>query len=149
MSTAAHPQTRGLAARPALFAVAGAGLSVALTAYGTFKEDNLPGDLPVWLFGNLSIIAVATVLVFGVFVRRALRQQDPAPIARTSLVLGLLAVATIVVFFSGLPSVLAAAAVCTALAARERAGRWTTAPRVAVALSAVAVGFAIVLAIIG
>jgi hypothetical protein len=149
MSTTAHPKTRCLAASPALFAVAGAGLSVALTGYGTFKEDNLPGDLPVWLFGNLSIIAVATVLVFAVFVRRALRQHDPAPIARISLVLGLLAVATIVVFFSGLPCVLAAAAVCTALAARERAGGWTAVPRVAVALSTVAVILAVFLAITG
>jgi len=148
MSTAAHPTTHSAAATPALLAVAGASLSVALTGYGTFKEDNLPGDLPVWLFGNLPVIAVATVLVFAVFVRRALRQHDPAAIARTSLVLSLLAVAAIVVFFSGLPSVLAAGALCTALAARERAGGWTAVPGVAVALSAVAVALAVVLAII-
>ena len=149
MSTATHPSTRSLAATPALFAVAGAALSVALTGYGTFKEDNLSGDLPVWLFGNLPIIAAATVLVFAVFVRRALRHRDPAPVARTSLVLAMLAVATIVVFFSGLPCVFAAGALCTALAARERAGAWTAVPGVAVALSAVAVALAVVLAIIG
>jgi hypothetical protein len=93
--------------------------------------------------------SVATVLVFAVFVRRVLRQHDPAPIARISLVLGVLAVATIVVFFSGLPSVLAAAAVCTALAARERAGEWTAVPRVAIALSTVAILLAVFLAIAG
>ena len=149
MSTAAHPSTRGLVVTPVLFAVVGAALSVALTGYGTFKEDNLPGDLPVWLFGNLPIIAVATVLVFAVFVRRGLRHRDPAAIARTSLVLAMLAVATIVVFFSGLPSVLAAGALCTAVAARTRAGGWTAVPGVAVALSAVAVALAAVLAITG
>jgi hypothetical protein len=148
MSTAAHPATRNAGASPMLFAVTGAAVSVALTGYGTFKEDNLPGDLPVWLFTNLPIIAVATVLVFTVFVRRALRQHDPGATARTALVLALVAVATIVVFFSGLPSVLAAGALCTALAVREREGRWTTVPGVAVALSAVAVALAVVLAII-
>lgn len=107
MSTTTHP-VQTTTARPVGFAAAGAATSTALTAYGTFKEDNLPGDLPTWLFINLPIIAVATVLVFTVFVRRALRHHDPEPAARTALVLSLLAVASVVIFNFGLNAVLPA-----------------------------------------
>jgi hypothetical protein len=146
-TTAQRVETTSIGA--AGFAAGGAVLSAVLTGYGTFKEDNLPGDLPGWLFVNLPIIAITTVLVFAVFVRRALRRPGAEPPARTALVLSLLAVASIVIAYLGLNCVLAAAALCTALAARRRAGRWTAALGVAVALSAVAVGLAVVFAIIG
>jgi hypothetical protein len=87
--------------------------------------------------------------VFAVVVRRALRRPGAEPPARTALVLSLLAVASIVITYLGLNCVLAAGALCTALAARRRTGRWTAAPGVAVALSAVAVALAVVFAIIG
>ena len=141
-------QVQTTTANPVAFAVGGAATSAALTAYGTFKEDNQPGDLPGWLFINLPIIAVATVLVFAVVVRRALRRRDAEPVARTALVLSLLAVASVAIVYLGLTAVLAAGALCTALAARQRTGRWTVVPGVAVALSAAAVTLAAVFAII-
>ena len=105
------------------FAVGGATLSVALTAYGTFKEDNLPGDTAGWLFINVPVIVSVTVLVFGLVVPRALRSDDPDGPARAALVLSLLGLATVVIANFGLPEVLAAAATCCAVAARQRAGR--------------------------
>jgi hypothetical protein len=68
---------------------------------------------------------------------------------RTALVLAMLAVASIAVFYLGLDAVLASGAVCTALAANRRAGRWTTATRVAMALSAAAIILATFFAITG
>ncbi len=146
MSTTHQVQTA--TAAPVGFAAGGAGLAAALTAYGTFKGDELPGDLPTWLFINLPIIGVATSLVFAVIVRRALRRQGAEPVSRTALVLALLAVASVVISNFGLNTVLAAGAACTALAAKRRAGRWTAVPGVAVTLSAAAIVLAIVYALI-
>jgi hypothetical protein len=75
--------------------------------------------------------------------------SDPTSVlSRTALVLSLLAVASIVIAHLGLTAVLAAGAVCTALAARQRAGRWTAVPGVAAGLSAAAVALAVIFAII-
>jgi hypothetical protein len=119
-------------------------------AYASFKEDEqLPGDLAAFLVGVPITVAV-TALIFLLVVARALRSEAVDAPARTSLVLSLLAFATLVVaFIAALPVVLAAAAACCAVAARQRAGRWTVVPSVAVTLSAVAVTVTTVLAIIG
>jgi len=149
MTTQAHPATRTSTASLILFALAGAVVSAGLTAYGTFKEDNHPGDTRAWLLVNLPIIAIATAVIFGTAVRYALRDGSGSRAARTALILSVAGVATTVVFYLGLNAVLAAAATCCALAARRAAGRWSSVAVVSLALSAAAVGLAIVLAIYG
>jgi len=88
-------------------------------------------------------------VIFGVVVRYALRDPSGARAARTALILSLAGVATTVVFYLGFNAVLAGAATCCALAARRGAGRLTSVSAVALALSAAAVGLAVVLAIYG
>ena len=149
MSTSApQQQQRSQPIPPMIFAIGGAVTSAVLTGYGTFKGGNHFDDLPLY-FGNLAIIVAATVLVYAVFVRRALHSDGARTATRTAVVLAMLAVATFVVFYLGLPAVLASGAVCTALAANHRAGRWTTATRVAMTLSAAAVVLATFIAITG
>jgi hypothetical protein len=120
-----------------------------LTAYGSFKDDSQPGDLPGWLFINVPIIVVATALVFGLVVPRVLRSEHPETPGRAALVLSLIELATVVIANLGFPAVLAAAAVCTASATRRRIGLWTGPAVVAVVLSAVSVVLALVLALFG
>jgi hypothetical protein len=137
------------AARPWLFAAGGAAASMALTAYGSFKEANEPGDVPGWLFINVPIILAVTALVFGLAVVRALGSDDPETPARTALVLSLIGLATVAVAYYGTPAVLAAAAVCTATDTRRRTGRWTGPGAVAVVVSAVDVALALTFALLG
>ena len=150
MSTSAPQQqhTSNHPIHPMIFAIGGAVTAAVLTGYGTFKGGNHSDDLPEF-FGNLAIIGAATAVVYAVFVRRALHSDGARTATRTALVLAMFAVATIVVFYLGLDVVLASAAVCTALAAIHRAGRWTTATRVAMALSAAAIVLATFFAITG
>jgi hypothetical protein len=131
-----------------IFAVAGAVTAVALTSYGTFKNSNHSDDWPEWLIGNVIILA-ATVLVYAVFVRRALQQEGARSATRTALVLAVLAVATTILYNFGFDAVLASGAVCTAIAANQRAGRWTATTSVAIALSAAAIILATLFAITG
>lgn len=141
-----HTSTHSI--HPMSFAVGGAVTAAVLTGYGTFKGGNHFDDLPEF-FGNLAIIGAATVLVYAVFVRRALHSAGARTATRTALVLAILAVATTVVFYLGLDAVLASGAACTALTANHRAGRWTPTTRVAVALSAAAIVLATFFAITG
>ena len=147
-STSQQQQTTSHPMHPVLFAIGGATTAAVLTGYGTFKGGNHADDLPEFI-GNLAIIVAATVLVYAVFVRRALHSDGARTVTRTALVLAMLAVATIIVFYLGLDAVLASGAVCTALAANNRAGRWTTATVVAMALSAAAILLATFFAITG
>jgi hypothetical protein len=148
MTTQAKPATRISTASPILFALAGAAVSAVLTAYGTFKGGH-GHSADEWLLVNLPIIAIATAVIFGTAVRYALRDGSGSRAARTALILAVAGVATTVVFYLGLNAVLAAAATCCALAARRAAGRWSSVAVVSLALSAAAVGLAIVLAIYG
>jgi hypothetical protein len=147
-STPHQQHTTSQPTHPLIFAIGGAVTAAVLTGYGTFKGGDHYDDLPEF-FGNLAIIVAATVLVYAVFVRRALHSDGARAATRTASVLAMLAVATIIVFYLGLDVVLASGAVCTALAANHRAGRWTTATRVAVALSAAAIFLATFFAITG
>jgi len=147
--TATTTRTGRTVSRPWIYAVGGAVTSMALTAYGTFKEETtLPGDVPVWLFINVPIIVIATAVVFGLVVPRVRRSDTDAP-ARAALVLSLVGLATVLVANFGLPAVLAAAALCTATDARRRTGRWTGLPGAAAVVSAVAVAGACFFAIVG
>jgi hypothetical protein len=90
-----------LRAGTALPAAAAAALAAGLAAWGTFGDDG--HGVGEYLI-VLGIIAVATAVVFGWIVPRALRREEAGT---TALVLSILGVATIAVFWTGLPPVLA------------------------------------------
>jgi len=70
-------------------------------------------------------------------------------IARTALVLALLAVASFFVAYRGLPRVLAAGASVLAVIGARREERWHAASVVALGLAAAALGLAILFAMVG
>jgi hypothetical protein len=124
-----------------LFAALGAGLGIVLTAVGTFwdltnnesgKPDGFSEFLPV-----VGIVIVATAVVFGVVARR------PSP--AKALGLGIAAVLSCVVFWSGVPSVLAAGALACAFGSP----RLTRASKAGIGLATVATVLAIAAAIAG
>jgi hypothetical protein len=95
--------------RTNLLAALGVALAAALAAWGTFGEDDYSaGDYLI----VLAIILVAAAIVFGVVVRRW-------PDARTAVILGVLAVLTVGIFWTGLPPVFAAGAIALGLRQRE------------------------------
>lgn len=85
-------------------------------------------------------------MLFGLVVPRLARSAEPATWA---LVLAGLALVSFLVFYFGLPSILAAAAVATAVESSRRAGRWPRRAVVAVVLAALAVAQAVLLAFVG
>ena len=95
--------------RLAAFVLAGTLIAAALAAWGTFGEE----DFSVWDY----VIVLAITLVAAGIVYAVARNW---PSGRTAVVLGVLAVLTIAVFWSGLPAVLASAAIALGLGARER-----------------------------
>ena len=122
------------------FAAASIALAIALLAIGASGGDE-GYDWSYVLIASAITIAVAGVLFWGIVPR----------IARPGLgglIIGILAVLSIVVFWLGLPTPLAAAAAFLGLAAREsgsEAGKGTA----ALVLAAIAVVAAIVLAFAG
>lgn len=131
-----------------MYAALGAGISLVLTAVGTFWDvsgndtaahDGLSDYLPV-----VGVVAVATVLVFGLVVRTA----TPASAGTRSLVLGVLSVLTLIVFWSGLPAVLALGAIGCAAVARV-SGRVPVTAKAGAGLGMVALGLAVVAALFG
>lgn len=126
-----------------LFAAVGAGLSVVLTAVGTFwdltgnesgSSDGIVEFLPV-----IGAIAVATVLVFGLVVRTATPENGP----RRAIVLAVLGFVSLAVFWTGLPTILASGSACCALL------RLSAAAKAAIAISAVTSALAVVAAVVG
>jgi hypothetical protein len=96
--------------RSAVLAALGVAVAAALAAWGTFggdEEHDAWGYLLV-----LAIILVAAVIVFGVVARRWAS-------GRTAVILGVLAVLTVAVFWTGLPPVFAAGAIALGLHKRE------------------------------
>ena len=140
MTTYAETQTR-TTSWP-MYAALGAGLAAVLTALGTFWDlsgndathRGLEEYLPV-----LAIIAVTTALVFGLGVRTA----TPENAGTRAMVLAVLALLSVVVFWAGLPAVLAAGAVACAVQSRS------TTAKVAMGLAGLAVVAAAVLAVTG
>ena len=121
-------------ARHSMLPAAGAGIAIAalLSAVGTFgligegAETHATREYLV----VLAIVGVSAFAVFGWAVPRAL--VSPA-IGWTALVLGALAVVSVVAFWSGLPPVLATGALILGWAQRA-----TVRGRIAVALGALA-----------
>jgi hypothetical protein len=102
--------------------------------------------------GELALLIVFAVagaaVVFGVVVDRGLRLQPERTAAR-SLIVAVVGAASLVVFWAGLPAVLAAAAGVLALDARARLGRTPAAAGGALILAASTVVVAVWLAISG
>lgn len=95
--------------RATLLAALGVAVAAALTAWGTFGDE----DNSAWEYLLvLAIILVAAAIVFGVVVRRWAS-------GRTAVILGVLAVLTLAVFWTGLPPVFAAGAIALGLDQRE------------------------------
>jgi hypothetical protein len=131
-------------------ALASAGLALALTAMGTaepFRDSDVGPAWDEWFLYNAPVIVAATVLVFGVITRRAL-PGDVGRLARTALVLGILSVASLAVFWTGLPAVLAGATALCAVQARAR-GAGPAGPIAALGLSAFTVAVAVAGALLG
>jgi hypothetical protein len=138
MTTIHHAPARDLAWPP--FAAAGVGAALVLTAVGTFWDltgnDTGPADDLVDFLPVIGVVLVAAAITFAVVTHK--------PTATTSLVLGILAVLTVVVAWTGLPCVLAAGSAATALAQPSRGPA-----RVGLALSALAVVGAVLFAVAG
>lgn len=131
--------------RDALIGALGVGFAALLTAVATFHNNEETGHTAGEWFFVLGVIAVAAAVVFGFVVRTA----PSGDAARRSLVLGVLSLLTAIVFWSGLPFVLAAGAVACALHDRERGGRLATGSTVGLATASLAAGAAAVLAFVG
>jgi cytochrome bd-type quinol oxidase subunit 2 len=135
--------------RTPLIAALGFATSAVLTAIGTYWDvtnNDEGGHDGFWAYASVvGIAAVATAIVFGLVVRTSV---DGNP-GRRSAILGVLGLLTVLVFWSGLPAVLAAGAVATALVDRDRIGTFGNGSKAGLALSAVTVAGAVLLAIVG
>ena len=100
-------------------AFAGIAIAVVLTAIGTF-HDASEDDKWRRMIITVGIILVTAAIAFWA-VRRVLG-RDTDRVARASVVMGVLAFLSLVVFWAGPPAVLASAAAVLALAARDRRG---------------------------
>ena len=144
-----HPDTSS--PTPVLAAL-GAATATILTAIGTFADvfgrheqrSDTMAEFYSWLV-VVGVIAVATALVFGLVVRGA----TPRNATTRALVLSILAVPTVLIAWSGLPPVLASAAVACALVARGRTGHFGAGDKAALALAALATAGAVAFALAG
>ena len=131
-----------------LFAALGVGVAVVLTALGTFWDfngnDGGNNDGVTAYLAAVAIILVGAAVVFGLVVRP---EADSA--GTRALVLGVLSVLTIVVFWSGLPTVLAAGAAACALGSRRADGAVTGVGKTSLGLAGLATAGAVVLAFLG
>ena len=138
-------------------AVAVAAVALGVMLVGTYVSTPLNGD--TWDvstshhgLGDLPLLVAFAVLgsavVFGVVVRRAAAR----PAERTglrALLVAVLGAATIVVFWTGLPVVLAAGAAVLARSSHARTGRWSPPAVTAAVLAGVTLLMAGRLAFVG
>jgi hypothetical protein len=120
-------------------AAASVALAIVLLAIGAYSGDE--DDTGYFLVASAIAIAVAFILFWGI-VPRITRP------GLGGLIIGILAVVSVLVFWLGLPSPLAGAAAVLGLAAREsgsEAGKGSA----ALALAAIAVVAAVILAFVG
>jgi hypothetical protein len=139
--------------------IAGAVVALSCTLVGQFVETPWKSGAGRWGvdtsggggWGGLALlvalVAVGALLV-GLATSRA-RRVAPERTARRALVLAALGVVTIVVFWTGLPPVLAAGAAGLALDSRSRLGRFPAAGAVALGLAVLIVAGAVYLAFTG
>jgi len=140
---ATHTVSGPVSTGRSMYAAIGVGISLVLTALGTFWDfnGNDPGDKSdqgmVEYLITVGMIVVAAAVVFGLVTR--------ASSPTKALVLGILSVLSLVVFWAGLPAVLAAGSLSSAFGS----DRLTGASKTGIGLSAVAVALAAVAAFIG
>ena len=141
MTTYAETPTRTTSSWPT-YAALGAGLALVLTAIGTFGDLAADGTAKHgWeeYAVVVAIIALATALVFGLVVRSA----TPANAGTRAIVLAVLSVVSILVFWTGLPPVLAFGAIACAMTSRSGLAK------AAMVLAGIAIVGAGVLAVVG
>jgi hypothetical protein len=144
MTTYASTQPVPATSRRPLAAVLGAGAALVLTAVGTFKDAS--GSQGWREYGiTAAVVLVVTALVFWFVVRTA----NASNAGVRSLVLGIVAVLSLVLFWLGLPPVLAAAAIACALVRREQGARLGAAATTGTALGVAVLVVDVVASIVG
>lgn len=138
--------TTGTRTWPA-WTAASAGISAVLTAIGTFwsplanyEATQSMGDFYAYLV-VLPIIAVGIAIAFGLVVRTS----SPERADRRGLILALVSMPLVLVFWTGLPVVFAAAGACLALSN----GRPSTIGKVTLAIGVLVTAAAVWLALAG
>ena len=129
------------------YAAGGAALAALASAVGTFANLTGNGSNDYGLteyVGDLALIAVATAVVFGLVVRTAQHGSS----TRRALTLGALSLPAVLVFWSGLPYILAVGALACARVA-SRSGSSSRSVGVAVTLSAVSIAVSLFFAVTG
>ena len=136
--------------RTPFFAVIGAVLSAAFSALSIFWDitgnDPEPEEQPLGQFLVVVAVIVVTTVILYVFVVRTAGRGNPG---RRSLILGILAAASVILFWLGIPVVIAAAATATAFIQRDRLGRFGGMATVGLALAAISTLATAALAIAG
>lgn len=130
--------------RTSLIGALGLAASAVLAAIGTFGDGGGDHNARDYLI-VLGIAAALTAIVFGLVVRTATSGRP----GMRSAILGVLGVATCIVFWTGAPCVLAAGAVATALTERDVTGRLDNGGKAGLALATLATAAAAVLAVVG
>lgn len=141
--------TTDLPSRTPLLAALGFGASAVLTAIGTFwavndSSDASRDEISTWLV-CVAIAGVTALIAFGLVVRTA----PGGNAGRRSAITGVVAFLSLAVFWAGIPTVLAAAAVACALTDRDTRGSFGTAAKIGLGLSAVTTVAAVLAAIFG
>ncbi len=149
-NTGTEPTMFPSAGRAPFFAVSGVILATALSALAIFwdvtSNDPEPEEHPVGQFlVAVAVIVVATAILYAVVVRTADRGNP----GRRSLILGIVAVATVVVFWLGVPVVVASAAAATAFVERDLLGRLSRTGTAGLVLATIATVVTVGLAIAG
>jgi amino acid transporter len=139
-----HTDQRVLETGGLAFAVA-----IVLTAIGTYAVDGESNDTSIVGFlAFVAVLAAVTVAVYALAVRRAESHEDAKSRMRASSILAVCGVLSVAVFWTGLPTVLAAASILLAYDAR-RAGATGSGPIAAIAVSCAVIAGAVVLAFTG
>jgi hypothetical protein len=147
MTTYAEQDTRTTSNWP-LFAALGAGTALVLSAVATFWDitgnDTVDRGSAAEILPVVGVVLVATVIVFGFVVRTA----SPASAAIRSVILAVLGFLSLIVFWAGLPPVLAFGAIALASTSGRSDGLPVPA-KVAVGISVLTLALAVWAAIAG
>jgi predicted membrane protein len=148
MTATTNDLTTTAPSRTPLLAALGIAAASALTAVGTFwdvnNNDAESGQASEWLV-CLGIIAVTAAIAYGLVVRGA----DAGDPGRRSVILGVVAFLSNVVFWAGLPMVLASAAVACAFVEKDARGSFRKASKAGLALAVLTAIPAVTLALFG
>lgn len=128
--------------------VAGAVLSAALSAVGSFTDltDNSTAEHSVGQYlVTVGVIAVAALVVIATAGKGGSGRRP----GRAAVLHGVIGLLTIVLFWTGLPPVLAAGAIACALAERDRLGSFGGGSGTGLALAGLTLTAASVLAVVG